>query len=54
MAAPPVHQLQVVQLVCSAVTARRFVVFVNEGDVLIGVEPNAAQRALAALPSQQG
>jgi hypothetical protein len=54
MVAPPVHQLQVVQLVCSAVMTRFVVVFVKEGDVLIGVEPNATQRALAVLPPQQG
>ncbi len=53
MVAPPVYQLQVVQLVRSALVTRRVVVFVDEGDILIGVEPHATQRALAVLPSQQ-
>jgi len=50
MVAPPVYQLQVVQLVRSALVTRHVVVFVDEGDVLIGIEPNATQRAFAVLP----
>src|SRR5215213_2024586 len=50
---PPVYQLQVVQLVCSAIAARHSVVFVDEGDVLIGVEPYTTHRALAVLSLQQ-
>jgi hypothetical protein len=54
MMTPPVYQLQVVQLVCSAVAAQHSVVFVDEGNILIGVEPHTTHRALAILPSQQG
>ena len=53
MMAPPVYQLQVVQLVCSAATARHDVVFVDEGNVLIGIEPHTADRAFVVLPPQQ-
>ena len=51
--APPVYQLQVVQVVRSAVTARYGVVFVDEWDVLIRVEPYATHGALVVLSSQQ-
>jgi hypothetical protein len=51
---PPMYQLQVVRLVCSAVAARYDVVFVDEGDVLVRVEPHTTHRALTILPSQQG
>jgi hypothetical protein len=54
MVAPPVYQSQIVRLVCSAVAARRGVVLVDEGNVLVGVEPHAAHRAFAVLPPQQG
>src|SRR3954454_3848387 len=53
MVAPPVYQLQVVQVVRSAVTARDGVVFVDEWDVLIRVEPYATHGALVVLSSQQ-
>src|SRR4051794_7682676 len=53
MVAPPVYQLQVVQVVRSAVTARYGVVFVDEWDVLIRVEPYATHGALVVLSSQQ-
>src|SRR4051794_37693366 len=53
MVAPPVYQLQVVQLVRSAVTARYGVVFVDEWDVLVRVEPYATHGAPVVLPSQQ-
>jgi len=42
MVAPPVYQLQIVQLVCSAAMARCVVVLIDEGYVLIGVEPSTA------------
>src|SRR3982750_2344384 len=38
MMAPPVYQLQIVRLVCSAMTAWHGMVFVNEGDILIRIE----------------
>jgi hypothetical protein len=53
MMAPPVYQLQVVWLICSAATARPDVVFVDEGNVLIGIEPHTAHRAFVVLPPQQ-
>src|SRR4051794_33694419 len=53
MVAPPVYQLQVVQVVRSAVTARDGVVFVDEWDVLIRVGPYATHGALVVLSSQQ-
>src|SRR4051794_5196709 len=52
MVAPSVYQLQVVQLVCSALAARCGVVCVDDGEILIGVEPHATHRASAALSLQ--
>jgi hypothetical protein len=52
MMAPSVYQLQVVQLVCSAATARFVVVFVDERYVLVRVEPYTTHRALAVLSFQ--
>jgi hypothetical protein len=54
MVAPPVYQLQIVRLVRSAAAARHGVMFVDEGDVLVGVEPYATHRTLVVLPPQQG
>src|SRR3954463_2864471 len=51
--APPVYQLQVVQLICSAATAWSVVVFVNERDVLVRIEPSPTHRALAILSPEQ-
>ena len=53
MMAPPVYQLQVVHLVRSAAVARCVVVFVDERNVLIRVEPHTTHRASVVLPSQQ-
>jgi len=53
MMAPPVYQLDVVQLICSATTAWFVVVFIDEGDVLVRIEPPSTHRALAILPSEQ-
>ena len=53
MMAPPVYQLDVVQLICSAKTAWFVVVFIDEGDVLVRIEPPSTHRALAILPSEQ-
>src|SRR5690348_2494166 len=54
MVAPPVYQLQIVQLVCSAMTARHGMVFVDEGDILIGVELHATHRTSSVLSLEQG
>jgi hypothetical protein len=52
MMAPSVYQLDVVQLICSATTAWFVVVFIDEGDVLVRIEPSSTYRALASLPSR--
>jgi hypothetical protein len=53
MMAPPVYQLKVVHLICSAATAWPVVMFVDERDVLVRIEPPATHRAFAILPSEQ-
>ena len=51
LVAPPMHQLQVGDLVRPAALARCVVVDLDEGDVLVGVERHAAQRtAIVLLP----
>src|SRR4051794_31530780 len=53
MMTPPVYQLQVVHPVRSATVTRRVVVFVDERNVLIRVEPHTTHRASVVLPFQQ-
>jgi len=53
MMAPPVYQLEVVQLICSAATAWSVVVYVDERDVLVRIEPPSTHRALAILLLEQ-